>query len=164
MTEVAIISDTHIPSRASAIPDRFEALVREADHTIHAGDFTDPATIEHVRDLADGNLTAVVGNMDRGLDVPFVDSVTLEGVTFVVTHGTGDREGYEERVVSRVRESADDEAIGVAGHTHELMDTVYDGIRILNPGSVTGAPPADRTTMLTATVENGSVAVTRHEL
>lgn len=164
MTEVAIISDTHIPSRATAIPDRFESLVREAEYTIHAGDFTDPQTVEHVRDLADGNLTAVVGNMDRGLDVPFVDSVTIEGVTFVVTHGTGDPDGYEDRVVSRVRESADDEAIGVAGHTHEPKDTVYDGVRILNPGSVTGAPPADRTTMMTATVEDGAVEVTRHEL
>lgn len=164
MTLVAILSDTHIPSRASAIPDPFVEHVDTADHTIHAGDFTDPATLAHVRDLADGNLTAVSGNMDRGLDLPMIDSVRINGVSFVVTHGTGPQSGYEDRVVNAAREAADDDAIGVAGHTHEVQDTTYDGIRLLNPGSATGAPPAKRTTMLTVSVDAGSIDVNLQEL
>lgn len=37
--EVALISDTHIPSRASEVPSAFAERVRAAEHTIHAGDF-----------------------------------------------------------------------------------------------------------------------------
>jgi len=51
----------------------------------------------------------------------------------------------------------------VAGHTHELTDTRVDGIRLLNPGSVTGASPASATTMLTATATAGDLSVDVHE-
>ncbi|PSQ50011.1 YfcE family phosphodiesterase [Halobacteriales archaeon SW_7_65_23] len=64
-----------------------------------------------------------------------------------------------------VREHADAEkAVGVAGHTHEQVDKTHDGIRLLNPGSVTGAQPARETTMLTASVEDGDLDVSVHRL
>jgi len=37
--ELAILSDTHVPGQADALPDAFRERVREADHVIHAGDF-----------------------------------------------------------------------------------------------------------------------------
>jgi hypothetical protein len=40
---------------------------------------------------------------------------------------------------------------------------VVDGVRLLNPGSATGARPATRTTMLTVTVDGDTVDVTVHE-
>ncbi|MFB6296170.1 MAG: metallophosphoesterase family protein [Halobacteriales archaeon] len=163
MKQVALISDTHIPSRASRIPEAFERRVRDADHVVHAGDFTDAETLDRIRELAGGDLTAVRGNMDRGLDLPATETVEIEGVTFVVTHGTGSPAGYESRVAGAVRERADEDAIGVAGHTHEVLEAVVDGVRILNPGSATGAAPADRTTMMTAAVEDCEVDVTLHE-
>ncbi|MDY6819350.1 MAG: metallophosphoesterase family protein [Halobacteriales archaeon] len=164
MHQLAIISDTHVPTRADGIPDDFRNRIAAADHTIHAGDFTAPETLEDIRDLTDGQLTAVYGNMDpHGLDLPGVATLSIEDVTFVVTHGTGDPAGYEDRVVRTVRQEASKTAIGVAGHTHTLLDTVVDGIRILNPGSVTGAPPATETTMMTATVSGETVDVTVHK-
>jgi len=36
-------------------------------------------------------------------------------------------------------------------------------VRLLNPGSATGAAPASRTTMYTATVADGDVDVALHE-
>lgn len=161
---VAIVSDSHIPARAPAIPEPFRRRIRDADHVLHAGDLESPAALSDFRDLAAG-LTAVAGNMDRGLDLPTRTSVTLEGVTFVLTHGTGAPAGYRDRVASAVREAAAaDPVVGVAGHTHEVLDAVQEGVRLLNPGSVTGAPPARRTTMMTAAVEAGEVDVTVHEL
>jgi putative phosphoesterase len=164
MKQVAIVSDTHVPTRAPLIPDPFEERVREADHVIHAGDFTSRETLDRTENLAGGNLTAVRGNMDGGLDLPGVESVDVEGVTFVVTHGTGPPAGYASRIVGAVRERAEENAVGVAGHTHEVLDTVAEGVRILNPGSATGASPADRTTMLTATIRGAELDVTVHEL
>jgi len=163
MKQVALISDTHVPSRAKRIPETFERRVRDADCVVHAGDFTSPETLDRVESLAGGDLTAVRGNMDRGLDLPATETLEVEGVTFVVTHGTGSPAGYESRVAGTVREHATEDGIGVAGHTHEVLDAVVDGVRVLNPGSATGAAPADRTTMMTAAVENGEVDVTLHE-
>lgn len=163
MQQVTLVSDTHIPTRASEIPGPFAERIEEADHVIHAGDFVSEAAFETVAELAGGALTAVEGNMDREVDLPGVVTVTIEGVTFVVTHGTGDPAGYEGRVVHAVREHADTDAIGVAGHSHDVLDTVHKGVRILNPGSVTGAPPAEATTMMTVAVDDGEVDVSLHE-
>jgi putative phosphoesterase len=176
--DVALISDTHIPSRASAIPDAFRERIESADHAIHAGDFDSEGALSNVRALA-SRLTAVSGNMDPRIGLPDRAAVELGGVTFVVTHGTGSKRGYEDRVANIVREEAGadaaehgsasprsrthEDAVGVCGHTHEVLDTTHGGVRLLNPGSATGAAPADETTMMTATVSEGELDVTLHE-
>lgn len=167
---LAIVSDTHVPGRASGIPEWVCDQVRAADHVIHAGDVTDEPTLDRFRELST-ELTAVSGNMDGGLGLPTAATVEYRGVPIVVTHGTGPVAGYERRVLRAVREHAGDgaegtappKAVGVAGHTHEVLDTTADGVRLLNPGSATGADPADRATMMTATVEDGELHVDIHE-
>ena len=163
--EVALLSDTHIPSRASEVPSAFAERVRAAEHIIHAGDFDSQGAFANVRAMAgDGAFTAVSGNMDRGLGPPDVRTVELGGVEFVVSHGTGPAHSYRERLADIVRTHAEtDSPVGVAGHTHEPLDTRHDGVRLLNPGSVTGASPADRATMMTATVDGGELTVRLHE-
>lgn len=164
MQRLAVISDTHIPERADGIPADFRELIEQADHTVHAGDFTTVDVLDEVRSLAGGEVTAVYGNMDpRNLDLPAVATLTVEAVTFVITHGTGDLETYEERVASIVSDEADDAAVGIAGHTHQVLDDEVDGVRLLNPGSVTGAAPAPRTTMMTVDVDDDAIDVTVHE-
>jgi putative phosphoesterase len=160
--DVALISDSHIPSRATAIPARFRERLQNADHVIHAGDFDSEGALSNIRALA-SRLTAVSGNMDPRIGLPSRATVELGGVTFVVTHGTGSRRGYENRVATVVREEADESAVGVAGHTHEILDTAHDGVRLINPGSVTGAAPAEGASMMTATVRDGTLDVTHHE-
>ena len=160
---VAIISDTHVPSRAQHIPEEFRERIREADHVIHAGDFDAESTIADVRDLA-SELTAAKGNMDPRVGLPAVASVELGGVEFVVTHGTGSARGYEDRIANAARQHGTEDAIGVAGHSHEVMDEAHDGVRLLNPGSATAASPATRATMMTAEVEDGDIDLTLHEL
>jgi len=160
---VAIVSDTHVPSRATRIPEWVRERVRSADHVIHAGDFDSRDALAAVEDLA-SELTAVSGNMDRGLGLPAVATVDLGGVEFVVTHGTGSKAGYEDRVANTVREHASDgPTVGVSGHTHELLDTTVGGVRLLNPGSATGAAPATSASMLTARVADGELSVDVHE-
>lgn len=161
--DVAIVADSHIPSRAHRIPKSFRERIRAADHVIHAGDFDSESALADAQDLA-STLTAVSGNMDPRLGLPSVAAVELGGVSFVVTHGTGSARNYEERVAGIAREAAEaPDPVAVAGHTHELVDTTHDGVRVLNPGSVTGAPPASRTTMLTTTVADGDLTLEIHE-
>ena len=161
--DVAIVSDTHIPSRAQSIPTWARRRISEADHVIHAGDFDSTKALADVRQLAP-RLTAVAGNMDpRGVGLSAVETIRLGGVTFVVTHGAGSKRNYEQRVAGIVADhAADGPTVGVSGHTHQLLDDVVDGHRLLNPGSVTGAAPADEATMLTAEVGDGDLDVTIH--
>ncbi|ELY49008.1 metallophosphoesterase family protein [Natronorubrum bangense] len=162
MSRVAIVSDTHIPSRASRVPDWIVDEIERADHTIHAGDFDSRRAYDRIADLAGGELTAVRGNTDPAtLPVPTTATVELGGVTFVVTHGTGSSAGWHQRIVATVREAAepDTDPVAVAGHTHEVVETTVDGVCVLNPGSATAASPADRETMLVATVDGGSLEV-----
>lgn len=164
MHRVAIISDTHVPSRAGRIPDWVRTRIQRADHAVHAGDFDSADALASVRELTDGNLTAVAGNTDpQALGLPEVATLELGGVTFVVTHGTGPSRGYRERVAETVREAAGESAVGVSGHMHEVMDERVDGVRLLNPGSATGAAPARKATMMVATVEDGDCSVQLHE-
>ena len=161
MAEIAIISDTHVPSRAERLPDWVADRVREADHTIHAGDFDNRAAYESVADLAGPAFTAVTGNMDPGsLDLPKVASVEVQGTTFVVTHGTAPtQEAYEKTIAEVVSEELTGPGIAIAGHTHEVVDDDIEGIRFLNPGSATGASPAERETMMTVEILAGEVNV-----
>ena len=178
---VAIIADTHVPSRADALPDWVRDEVRDADHVVHAGDFDSRAAYDDLADLA-ADLTAVRGNMDPemdGVDLPETATVELGGVRFVVTHGTGSLDDYRDRVVGIVREEvadADDDlpTVGVCGHTHELVDERVESedrgdssrqtpfaaeISLLNPGSATGADPAEFPSMYVARVEDGDFDV-----
>lgn len=160
---VAIVGDTHIPSRATAIPTRFRERMRAADHVPHTGDFDSEAAFANQRALSP-DLTAVTGNMDPALDLPAVATVDLNGLTVVLTHGTGSPASWHDRVASLVAGEGAPPRVGVAGHTHEVVDTVHDGVRLLNPGSATGAAPADRPTMMTAEPRGEDIAVTIHEL
>ncbi|HET7324864.1 MAG TPA: metallophosphoesterase family protein [Halococcus sp.] len=162
MPQLAIIADTHVPTRADEIPEWVTDELENADHTIHVGDFESQETLETVRNHA-MELTAVTGNMDSGLGLPETTILEFSGREFVVTHGTGDIDGYEERVAGIVREEGGDSAIGVSGHTHQVLDTEIDGVRLLNPGSATGADPASTTSMMIVEVENGELDVTVRE-
>lgn len=180
---VAIIADSHIPEREESIPEQFCDLIADAPHTVHAGDFETPSALADVRALAN-DLTAVHGNIDpAGIGLPTVAELSVEGITFVVTHGTANRVQnavHEEQMMvgdpgewrqavadtarARTRNWDGDGVVGVGGHIHQVKDEVVDGLRVLNPGSVTGAPPAERATMLTADVDGKDVDVSIHEV
>ncbi len=166
--DLAVVSDTHIPSRETEMPPWVRRRIEAADHTVHAGDFDAPETLAFVEDLAQA-LTAVAGNVDpSSVDLPEVATLRVEEVTFVVVHGTGPHDSWPERVAGVVREAVDVEAesgtvVGVAGHTHTPTDTVVDGLRLLNPGSATGARPANRTTMLSVGVDGDALDVELHD-
>lgn len=163
--DVAIVSDTHIPDREQSVPEPFGERIEAAEHVVHAGDFTSPDVLAEVRDLA-GELTAVHGNMDGAdVDLPSVASVDLDGVSLVATHGTvRSLDDWYDAVADAAREHAEEPRVGIGGHTHRVEDAVHEGVRVLNPGSVTGAAPADRATMLTADVVDGGLDVTVHEV
>ncbi|MFP4174698.1 MAG: YfcE family phosphodiesterase [Halobacteriales archaeon] len=155
--QVALVSDSHVPERADEIPDQVINACEDADVTAHAGDFTSPEAYDKFD--ATGKLVAVHGNMDDVLDLPRVDSFAAGGVEFAVVHGTGSPINYEERVTEAARDEVGEDAVAVSGHTHEVTDETYDGVRLLNPGSCTGAMPASRATYMLVEAEDGGIDV-----
>ncbi len=125
MQRIAILSDTHVPSRERAVPDWVVAELERADHVVHAGDFDSKGTCDRIESLANGGLTAVRGNTDPPtIEMPYIDTLAVDGVTFAVTHGSGSPNGWGRRVAEIARSSAPDEdPIAVAGHTHTRSST-----------------------------------------
>lgn len=153
---VALVSDSHVPGRAGGIPEEVLEACEEADLTAHAGDFTSSEAYDAFE--ATGEFVSVRGNMDRVSGLPGTEPFVAGGVEFVMTHGTGSPAGYEDRVAEAALNESED-AVAVCGHTHEAMDEVHDGVRLLNPGTCTGAPPGDRATMMIVEAEEGSMNV-----
>jgi putative phosphoesterase len=152
-----LMSDTHIPKRARALPDAVLAEVEAADVVIHAGDWVDAATLD-LLEARSRRLVGVWGNNDGPelrRRLPEVARVTLEGVRFAVVHETGPATGREARCE---REFPDADVL-VFGHSHIPWDTVTPrGLRLLNPGSPTDRRRQPACTYLTAEVADGRLS------
>jgi putative phosphoesterase len=167
---IAVISDTHLYD--AQVPQWVQERITRSDYVIHAGDFVSDTARRHIMDLAGPSFICVRGNSDMlSVFLPETVALTIEGVDIVVTHplGVGDAsleaDQYDEKILSETRAHVETDnerpTIAIAGHTHRVMDREIDGIHHLNPGSATGAPPADQATMLTLDIDDGDVNVHR---
>jgi hypothetical protein len=154
---LVMMSDTHIPRRARALPEAMWHAVDAADVVIHAGDWVDMATLDALESRS-RRLVGVYGNND-GPDLrrrlPEVATVELGGLRFAVVHETGPAVGRE----ARMELAFPDADILVFGHSHIPWDTTSPrGLRLLNPGSPTDRRRQPHHTFLTATVRDGALS------
>ncbi|MBG0740766.1 YfcE family phosphodiesterase [Paeniglutamicibacter antarcticus] len=155
-TRLLLLSDTHIPQRARALPAQVLAAVAAADVVFHAGDWIDESVLDDVEHRAT-RLVGVYGNNDgdelRGR-LPEVARVVIEGIRFVMVHETGPATGREARCSARFP----DADVLVFGHSHIPWDTVAPGgLRLLNPGSPTDRRRQPAGTYLTLVAEAGEL-------
>ncbi|TDP99433.1 MULTISPECIES: metallophosphoesterase family protein [unclassified Leifsonia] len=155
--KLLLISDTHVPKRARALPAQVLAAVDAADVVIHAGDWVDAATLDLLEQRA-RRLVGVWGNNDGPelrRRLPEVAHVELGGLRFAVVHEAGPATGREMRA-ERDHPDAD---VLVFGHSHIPWDTVSPrGLRLLNPGSPTDRRRQPVCTYLTLDVADGRIA------
>ena len=149
-----LVSDTHVPKRARALPDQVWAAVDEADVVFHAGDWVSAGLLDEFARRC-RRLVGVYGNND-GDDLrqrlPESASVSLNGVRFSMIHETGTAKGREERCEALFP----DTDVLVFGHSHIPWDTTSaGGLRLLNPGSPTDRRRQPVCTYMTATVDAG---------
>ncbi|MCX5613315.1 MULTISPECIES: metallophosphoesterase [unclassified Streptomyces] len=158
-----LTSDTHIPTRATSLPEALVAAVDDADAVIHAGDWIDEPTLDLLESRS-RRLIGVYGNNDGpGLRrrLPEVAYAELEGVRFGVVHETGAAAGRERRCAARFPEVD----LLVFGHSHIPWDTTAGRLRLLNPGSPTDRRRQPFCSFMTLTVADGRVYdVTLHRL
>jgi putative phosphoesterase len=155
MRRLAIVSDTHLPRGARAIPAVCLERMRGADAILHAGDFMEPEVLAELRALGPPVL-AVAGNVDAPelqIELPAVRRVEIDGVRLAMLHDAGPAEGRLERMRRRF---PDANAV-VFGHSHLPLLEQRDGFAIFNPGSPTERRRAPHHTMGMATIDNGRI-------
>lgn len=136
---VGVISDTHIPTRAKAIPTRVFEFFRGVDLIVHAGDLVQLKVLEELGRVAP--VIAVCGNMDQGEVVerlPRINSVEIYDRKIGVIHDPGVLLGMD-RVVRLARRHDFD--VLIFGHTHSPLLKEISQILFLNPGSPTNPLP-----------------------
>ncbi|WP_405962583.1 metallophosphoesterase [Streptomyces sp. NBC_00723] len=149
-----MMSDTHLPKRAKALPAPLLDELPHADVVIHAGDWVDTETLD-LLERRSRRVVGVYGNNDGpGLRarLPEVAFAELGGLRFGVVHETGPAQGREARCAARFP----DLDVLVFGHSHIPWDTTAPGgPRLLNPGSPTDRRRQPHCTYLTATAVDG---------
>lgn len=152
--KLLLISDTHIPTRARALPAQVLDAVDAADVVVHAGDWVDAATLDLLEQRS-RRLIGVYGNNDGPelrRRLPEVARAELGGLRFAVVHQTEQAAGRELRCD---RDFPDTDVL-VFGHSHIPWDTVTPGgMRLLNPGSPTDRRRQPVGTYLTAELADG---------
>jgi len=155
-TRLLLLSDTHVPVRARALPDQVWRAVDAADVVVHAGDWVSADLLDALVSRA-ARLVGVAGNND-GPDLharlPEVARATVEGMRIAVVHETGAKQGRERRSDA----GFPDADVLVFGHSHIPWDTTSPGgLRLLNPGSPTDRRRQPVGTFLTAVADDGAL-------
>lgn len=128
---LTVISDTHGTDDHRLTGQTLDA-VRNADHVIHAGDFTTEAVYDAI-DAEAAALTAVTGNNERPAlheRLPAETTVEWAGYQILVVHGH--RHSDTALGVLARQENAD---IIAVGHSHRPEIGELDGRLLVNPGS-----------------------------
>ena len=136
---VGLLSDTHIPAKATKLPSSVCDLFQNVDFIIHAGDLVSLAVIDTLQQLAP--VVAVCGNMDGRTvrdALPELTNLTIDQWRIGVTHDPGVLFG---RRKMRLIAEKNNFNVLVYGHTHHPSTLWEDGRLYINPGSPTNPLP-----------------------
>ena len=128
--KIGVISDTHAQTMED-IPWSIMNALEEVDLIVHAGDFTERAVLEGLREI--GEVKAVHGNMDSGelkRMLPDKRIIDVDGKQVGLVHGSGGPWGIGERV----RPLFGDMDIIIFGHSHLSFNEYIRGTLMFNPG------------------------------
>lgn len=135
MKVVGLIADTHIPSRAKAIPLKVFEIFRDASLIIHAGDLTKLNVIDELEHLAP--VVAVQGNMDSQevkAKLPTINTVQVDNFKISVVHSLG-MIGAKGKMQKEAEMHKLD--VLVFGHLHRPSIRYENSVLLINPGSPT---------------------------
>jgi putative phosphoesterase len=151
--QLAIISDTHMPRGARALPGGCVERMRAADAILHAGDLVALEVLELLESLGPP-VYAIHGNVDDPevrIRLPAVRVVEAESARIVMTHDGGPAD----RRLEHLRRRFPGADAVVFGHSHLPLHEHRDGFHIFNPGSPTERRRAPAHTMGIATARGG---------
>ncbi len=132
-----ILGDTHIPDRASALPDWVKKTVeaKKYDEILFTGDATEYSILHFLERHA--KTYAVRGNMDF-IDLPRFQIIDSLGHRIFLFHSTEVRPRGDPDQLWEYGKTAGADIV-VFGHTHKREVYTYKEILFINPGTATGA-------------------------
>ena len=139
MKLVGLISDTHIPAKAKAVPRKIFEVFEGVSLILHAGDLTQLSVVDELKQLAP--VVAVCGNMDQNeveKTLPKMDFAKVYKWKIGVIHDPGIFMGMK-RMKTIAREN--DFSVLVFGHTHRPSVKRAKEALFVNPGSPTNPLP-----------------------
>lgn len=152
---VGVVADTHWPEFMDELPERLFRALEGCELILHAGDVGGQETLDRLRQVAP--VVAVLGDHDRGLNLPLERTVEIEGRRVAIVHGNRSRlieepvtllgtlslgflwpqPGLARSLWSRFPEAD----VIVYGHTHVPRVERWDGRLLFNPGAVYQTDP-----------------------
>jgi putative phosphoesterase len=136
---VGLISDTHIPSKAKAIPPRVFEVFHEVMFILHAGDLTQLDVINDLERLAP--VVASSGNMDEPSvkeKLPKMNTIDVGKWKIGVVHTLG---AFNNLQKMRKVAKQNNFQVLIFGHTHRPFIRREDNVLFMNPGSPTNPLP-----------------------
>lgn len=134
---IGVISDTHIPDRATRIPQKILEDFKKADMVIHAGDLVNMSALEQLKEVC-SKVYAVYGNMDpydlRKV-LPEKEIIQVGKFRIGIMHGFGIPSGLPELLKRLFKD--DPVNVIVFGHSHAPMNEKIGETLFFNPGSAT---------------------------
>jgi putative phosphoesterase len=155
---LAIISDTHLPRGARALPSACVERLRSAGLILHAGDISTAKVLDQLGRIGPP-VRAVHGNVDEPLlqaALPAALELELDGVRIAMTHDAGPARGR----LLRMRRRFPRAAVVIFGHSHvPLHEVDEDGFQLFNPGSPTERRRSPECTMGIAFLKDGAATL-----
>ncbi len=154
MVRILLTGDSHIPRRASMVPDEIYSEINNQvvnthfDYTLFTGDLINaPKLLDFLNDITIKEVFKVIGNMDyyggnknlpQSLNLPIsLNNNKKISIGLIHGHQVHPR-GDHNQLESIALENGFN--ILASGHTHkEEIFLTKKGILLLNPGSITGA-------------------------
>ena len=147
---IVLISDNH--GLVKAITD-IRSQYCHGEYLLHCGDSEMPAY------MLDG-FASVQGNNDDYNAYPARRILNIAGHRILMVHGHRDMFfGHYDMLADRAKQQGCD--IVMFGHTHIYHDSVVDGIRILNPGSIWRNRDGSEPSYMLIDLEEGKISVKR---
>jgi len=132
--KIGVISDTHVPGAARALPPAVFEIFKGVDLILHAGDIVESSVLDELDVIAP--VEAVAGNMDDNelhLLLPAKKVLTLGRFTVGLTHGKY-RIDLQKEMIRKDFGKVD---LIVYGHSHTPFWGKVGDVLFLNPGSPT---------------------------
>ncbi|MHA1771394.1 MAG: metallophosphoesterase family protein [Candidatus Thorarchaeota archaeon] len=139
MQRILVFGDLHVPTRRDSIPDTFTRRIAETpyDLALVTGDLVDESEMRAIMPPLP-QCYIVQGNMDFGAHHEIHHEIRIEGLTFLLLHGTQLRPRGNLDQLWEILLNVDGD-IAVHGHTHVPSIDLYRERLLINPGTITGA-------------------------
>ena len=135
--KIGVLSDTHMPEKAKALPAKLCAQLKTCDMVIHVGDMVTMEVAQELQKLC-SNFKAVCGNMDP---VQIRNKFPEKEIIEVGKFRLGVKHGYgpPNKLKSILKDIFKDDKVDmiIFGHSHSPVCEAEGGIIFFNPGSPT---------------------------